>query len=338
MKPKKLKLVNPIYDAAFKYLLEDTAIAKGLIGRIIKEDIEELSIQPQELHVQSDKYIVVILRIDFKAVIKTKEGKFKKVLIEIQKGKVESDVVRFRRYLGTNYRQQDEVKKKDGTIEKQSLPIIPIYFLGFRLEKIKTPAMRVHYKYEDLVTNLELNEKEDFVEKLSHQGYFIQIPRLHKKHRNDLEHVLKVFNQSYKISGDNRLIEISEKEINKDPLLKAIGERLAKATADDQLLAEMEVEEEVEEMIEKYIRENQILKDKNKDLEKKSKTFEKKSKTFEKKSKTLEGKNEELKTAFENSIIQFILHTEFSDEEIAAMQNIDVEYVKKLRVRVEKEE
>lgn len=81
MKPKKLKLVNPIYDAAFKYLLEDTAIAKGLIGRIIKEDIEELSIQPQELHVQSDKYIVVILRIDFKAVIKTKEGKFKKVLI-----------------------------------------------------------------------------------------------------------------------------------------------------------------------------------------------------------------------------------------------------------------
>ena len=35
-----MKIANPIYDAAFLYLLEDTEIAKALIGEIIKEEIE----------------------------------------------------------------------------------------------------------------------------------------------------------------------------------------------------------------------------------------------------------------------------------------------------------
>ena len=82
-----MKIANPIYDAAFKYLMEDTEIAKALIGKIIKEEIVELTLKPREVQHQSDKYIVVILRVDFKAVIKTKEGTYKNVLIEIQKGK-----------------------------------------------------------------------------------------------------------------------------------------------------------------------------------------------------------------------------------------------------------
>ena len=306
-----MRIANPIYDAAFKYLMEDTEIAKGLIGRIIGEQIEELVMQPQELHLQSDKYLVIILRIDFKATIKTKDEQYKKVLIEIQKGKVDTDVLRFRRYLGTNYRKQDEVKLDDGSVEKLSLPIIPIYFLGFRLEKIKTPVMKSNCCYKDLVTEQELLEKEDFVEQLTHEGYFIQIPRLHRRHRNELERVLKVFNQSYAISDDKRLMEISEKEFQKDSLLKQIVDRLLRAAADEELLAKMEMEEEVEEMIEKHLRENQELKGENQELK------------------------GELQKALDNVILQFILHTEFSDEKIAALQKVSIDRVQKLRQAVE---
>ena len=36
------------------------------------------------------------------------------------------------------------------------------------------------------------------------------------------------------------------------------------------------------------------------------------------------------------TIIQFILHTEFSDEKIASLQNVDIERVKMLRKKAEK--
>ncbi len=38
----QMRIINPIDDVAFKYLLEDLAIAKALIGKIIGEDIVEL--------------------------------------------------------------------------------------------------------------------------------------------------------------------------------------------------------------------------------------------------------------------------------------------------------
>ena len=55
-----MRIANPIYDAAFKYLLDDTDIAKGLIGRIIGEEIVELSLKPQEIQVKSDRYVIII--------------------------------------------------------------------------------------------------------------------------------------------------------------------------------------------------------------------------------------------------------------------------------------
>ena len=305
-----MKLANPIYDAAFKFLLEDTEVAKELIGHIIGEEITELILKPQELQVKSPKYVVIVLRIDFKATIKTKEGKYKKVLIEIQKGKENKDILRFRRYLGTNYREIDKVKVNSNTIEKQTLPIIPIYFLGFRLANVKTPVVKANRVYTDLVTNLQLNEKEEFIEQLSHDSYFIQIPRLHRKHRNELESILKVFNQSYRWSEDSRLINISKEELAENSTLKKIGERLMRAAADDDLLAKMDMEEEIEERIEKHIRENEELKESL---------------------KILANQKSELENQKYNAIKNLIEMTVLSDEEIAQVQNVKIDIVKKIR-------
>ncbi len=325
-----MRLANPIYDAAFKYLLEDIDIAKGLISRIIGQEVVELNLKPQEIKVKSDKYLVIILRIDFKAVIKMEDGSYKKVLIEIQKGKDNDDILRFRRYLGANYRQIDVIKTNKGIEKEQVLPIITIYFLGFRLMKVKTPVVRTKRSYEDLVTNKHFEEKEDFIEQLTHDTFVIQIPRLWQKDRNELERVLKVFNQSYKLSDDNRLVEISEKELNKDPLLKKIGMRLLKAAADEEILAQMDLEEEVEQFIEKHIRENIQLKEtvaeKNQALEQKDQALEQKDQALEK-----------LKQQQLEAIKQLILYTEFSDEKIAAIQGVKEDYVKRIRQTVDEE-
>ena len=322
-----MRIANPIYDAAFKYLLDDTDIAKGLIGRIIGEEIVELSLKPQEIQVKSDRYVIIILRIDFKATIKTQQGEFKKVLIEIQKGKNDEDILRFRRYLSDNYRQQDEIKNDNGIVEKQNLPIIAIYFLGFKLKNIKTPVVKAARTYQDLITDEHFAKKEDFIEKLTHDGYFIQIPRLQTKDRNDLERVLKIFNQSYR-SNDNRLIEISESELQEDPLLQKIGNRLLRAAANYDVLKKMDMEEEVESRIDKHIKETIELKNL---LEEKDSLLEEKDSLLEEKDSLLEEKDSLLGEKEESAVKQLIEHTQLSDEQIAAMRNVSLEYVQKIR-------
>lgn len=253
-------LANPIYDVVFKYLMEDTEIARRLISKIIGETIIDIAIQPQEHSGRSEKFEIIILRLDFKATIKTKEGKRKKVLIELQKGKNSADIMRFRKYLGDNYRKEDYSEFDSNT--KVALPIITIYFLGFRLENILTSILKVNREYIDLITNKKVETKEEFVEKLTHDSFIIQIPRLKKKVRNEIERVLKIFDQSY-IVGDKKTLEFQEADLEDDELLQMIADRLRKAATEEKLLRNIEIEEEIESTIEKHIREKQALAEKN---------------------------------------------------------------------------
>ena len=272
-------IANPIYDVVFKYLMEDTEIARRLLSKITGEEIIEISVQPQEYAGRSDKFEVIILRLDFKATIKTKDGKHKKVLIELQKGKNSADIMRFRKYLGDNYRKEDtsesDVKKKT------ALPIITIYFLGFRLINVLTSIMKVNREYLDLITDKKIDAKEEFIEKLKHDSYVIQIPRLKKKVRNEIERVLKVFNQSYRTNGDKKTLEFSEKDFEDDDLLKLIASRLRKAATEEELLRKIEIEEEVENTIEQHIREKQELAEKVGDLKDENVELKKRLKELE---------------------------------------------------------
>ena len=43
-----MEVANPIYDAVFKYLLDDERAARLLVGRIAGLDVESLEVSPQE--------------------------------------------------------------------------------------------------------------------------------------------------------------------------------------------------------------------------------------------------------------------------------------------------
>jgi hypothetical protein len=44
-----MRIANPIYDVIFKYLMENTDIAKDILSAILGETIISLEMKPQEL-------------------------------------------------------------------------------------------------------------------------------------------------------------------------------------------------------------------------------------------------------------------------------------------------
>jgi hypothetical protein len=93
-----MKIANPIYDVVFKYLMDDNKIAKLVISKIIGEEIERPATDNEKT-----KASFTVYRLDFAAKIKLSDGGFKQVLIEIQKAKFPTDIMRFRKYLGQQY-------------------------------------------------------------------------------------------------------------------------------------------------------------------------------------------------------------------------------------------
>jgi hypothetical protein len=233
-------IANPIYDLAFKYLMENLDIAKGIIAAIIDEEILHIDFQARESIIKSPSKFT-FYHLDFIALIRDKQGKSKDVLIELQKTNVLFDIVRFRRYLGSQYRKEEDVIQPDGSTAKESLPIVTIYFLGFSLSETLPAVIKVDRQYIDILSGKSIAERHDFIECLTHDSYGIQIPRLKLEMKNRLEYVLSVFKQEKLVKGDNRLKDYAY-EI-KDELMQKIVNQLAKAAADNDLLEQMEVEE-----------------------------------------------------------------------------------------------
>jgi hypothetical protein len=239
----KMRIANPNYDAVFKFLMQDINIAKDILSVILNVEIIELELQPQEV-ILTILGGLRLLRLDFKAKIRLKDGTEKVILIEIQKSKKGSNVSRFRRYLGDNYAKIDEVINEFGEIKRKSLPITAIYFLGFELENISAPIVKVVREYRNAVTNKRLTQKEAFIEQLSHDLYAIQIPKLKMVARTELERILDVFSEHKYKTNDKKVLEYTSDVT--DPRVKRILSRLNMALLDDEIIEAIIAEEEIE--------------------------------------------------------------------------------------------
>jgi len=249
-------IANPIYDVVFKYLLEDADIARDLLSTILGEEVVYLEFKPQETSTESSEGIK-ILRLDFKATIKKKDGTLFKVLIELQKSKQVFDVMRFRRYLGDNYRKEDQLVEKDGLAVFRPLPIITIYFLGFLLNNVPSGVIKVKRQYVDAVTEEILGVKDDFVELLTHDSYMIQVGRLPKESRGKLDRVMQIFSPMYQNKADKHLVDF-QGDIY-DPLVLKMVERLSRAIASDEYRDKMDVEDEIDRIFERELGKKDML-------------------------------------------------------------------------------
>lgn len=238
-------IANPIYDVVFKYLMEDIEIARDLIGLIVGRNIVELTLKPQETSVESDilNSSIKIYRLDFKAIIKNDLGKHEKILIELQKSKKVTDVMRFRNYLAKNYMQEDEIINEKGVQEIKPLPIVTIYFLGFPLLTTHIPVIKAQNCFYDVIRNERIDSlaNEEFINLLNHESYTIQIPFLKNELQTRLEKVLTVFSQEY-ITEDKHQLALPETP--DDPLAERLVRRLSRAAGNEQLRKKMDIEDE----------------------------------------------------------------------------------------------
>jgi len=263
-----MEVANPIYDAVFKFLMEDKKSATLLVGAITGFDIEDIELRPTEIQIDGDGIRQwTVYRLDLAARIRTPDGS-RLVLIEVQKAKYHTDIQRFRRYLGSQYSSEEnyeKIKEADGTERQRALPIFTIYILGYRLKRNHDiPVIRVGRSYLDNATGQTLPERDEFIESLTHDGAIIQVPALKERRRNRLENVLAIFDQALINSDNHHLLCIDDE--NQPEECRILVRRLLQAVSDKQVRQRMIVEDEIlsefEERDRQHAYREQILSDK----------------------------------------------------------------------------
>lgn len=279
-------IANPIYDVVFKRLMEDKRIAKFFVETLTGETLVDIDIRPQEFTYNDRLAGIAVYRLDFIATIKTPNNDHKKVLIEIQKAKNSVDLMRFRNYLAEQYKKEDEIVTETGKT-KLALPIITIYLLGFKLNEINTSVVKVNRLYTDLISNTIINQKNDFIEKLTHDCYVVQIPRIEPKLQTKLEVLLTIFEQNY-FTDDTEITKDYKYKID-DDLMKNIVDILHHAGTDPIERLEIENEQEALRVFDAGMRElKQTISEKEKELSEKEKELSEKEKEITEKDKLIE--------------------------------------------------
>jgi hypothetical protein len=178
-------------------MLEDNKVAKLFLSAIIGEEIIELEFSAQERTVeiqmpQQERAPLTVCRFDFSAKIETEAG-FKTVVIELQKAKYLSDLMRFRRYLGLHYQSSNNTYDAE---QEKARQIYCIYFLAYGMDLPPRPVLKVNYNVRDAYTGDEFPATGEFVSGLHHCSWIVQIRELKSHRRNDLEKLLSIFDQS----------------------------------------------------------------------------------------------------------------------------------------------
>jgi len=220
--------------------MEDNRVAKLLLGAVIGKKIISLDPRPQEVVITRDNPAKhSVFRMDFAARIKTAQGE-RLVIVEVQKAKHATDIIRFRRYLGKQYANPENTESAGFT--RRGTTIISIYFLGYPLNEIDAPVLKIARTYTDLATKKVYTVKNDFIESLTHDSYIIQTSRLKRRRRTELESLLTVFDPD-NIQGSEHILNVDETEFPEK--YREIIRRLRKAAESEEMREIMHVEDEV---------------------------------------------------------------------------------------------
>ena len=294
-------IANPIYDLAFKYLMEDERVVKILLSALLRKQVVHVETRRNELiNVQRDP--VSVFRLDYRAVTRDKDGHEEHVLIELQKSDLPSDLLRFRQYLGTQYRAEENMIPDTDDPEctrKHALPMVAIYLLGHPVGKIEEPVLYVtpraeNYEGEPVTRGLP----DPFVDSLTHSSIIVQIPLLHGRVRNHVERILNIFDQTRMDSGQHYLLNIDEADYGDDEDLRLIFHRLLTAGASREMRERMEMEDlmlrDYDERGVALLKQKKQLLENQKQLQEKDSQLQEKDSQLQEKDSQLQEKDSQL--------------------------------------------
>ena len=333
-------IANPIYDAVFKFLMEDKKVAGILLSALLKKDIIDLEMRRHE-YTSMEHTRISLFRIDFSAKVREKDGSEHLVLIELQKTWLITETLRFRQYLGTQYLNKENIieeKNEHGQKRTYGLPIISIYILGHPLGDLTEPVVYVRRSYLDYDDN-PLPSPDPFIESLTHDSIIVQIPFLTGRTRNRLERLLSVFDQEYRQPESEHYLEINDEQLDEEA--KYVVHRLLKAAAAPAVRRAMEIEDEILSEIED--RDTTIML-KNKELEQKEQELEQSKQEIEQSKQKLEQSKQEIeqnkqkleqskqeieqKEQMIRSMVKMLCNNGASVDEISRQLAIPVEQIK----------
>ncbi|MCQ2975268.1 MAG: hypothetical protein MJ211_10740 [Bacteroidales bacterium] len=330
------KIANPIYDTVFKYLVEDNKAAKFLLSAMLGTEIYELEMRQHE-YVQKIKDDLKLMRIDFGAKIKDLDGNYQIVTIELQKARLEGDVLRFRQYLASQYKDEKNIIEING--RSHAIPIVSIYILGYPCCNIEEPVIYEVPEFYNAENQKITDVKSEFIFGLIHKMIIVQIPYLRKKVKTRVEQLLSIFDQNYKVTSDTkypRVLDVPENEDDKQ--YNYLVRRLIKANSEEEIVSSMEVEDQIYyefDLWEKRVNFQQEQLDKAKELlveqknqlvEQKNQINEQKSQIDEQKSQIDEQKNQLIEK--DKRMAKKLLSLGNSIEEISEFLSIDIQKVK----------
>ena len=234
-------IANPIYDIAFKYLMDDERIVKILLSALLRKQVVGVTTRKNEV-INATRDYVSVFRLDYNAVVIGDDGREEHILIELQKTDLPTDLLRFRQYLGTQYMSESNMVGEEK--RQHALPMVAIYLLGHRVGTIEEPVLYVTPGVEDYDgRKVTQGIPDPFVESLTHSSIIVQIPLLHGKVSNHVERILNVFDQTRQDTQYPYLINIDEADYSDNEELNLIVDRLRAAGATKEIRDRMNQEE-----------------------------------------------------------------------------------------------
>ena len=284
-------VANPLYDAVFKYLMEDERIAKTILSALLKKKVVDVKIRRNEYANVTRRESISMFRIDFAATVLDEDDKPHLMLIELQKTWLPSETLRFRRYLALQYNNEENMRKEENG--KYAIPMVAIYLLGHCVGDVKEPVVYVnHQAYDYDGREVKDGMPNPFVESLQHDSIIVQIPLLHGKINNRLEKVLSVFDQA-KVADDKKVIRVDDKQFEGDDDMEYVVRRLQSAAADPDLRYQMNAEDEFFKELESR---DTLIMEKDKALQEKDKALQEKIEALHEKTEALHEKTEMLRS------------------------------------------
>ena len=333
-------IANPTYDAIFKYLMEDMRIAKGLISRIIEEEIIELSHAPQEetqLKLKLNLESIGVNHQDYVAIIKKENGEHEKIAIEVQKSTIQPKIDAFRNYVAEKYRKYSTIDGKE-----IYLPLKTIYIIEKTFNKNLPPILKVGRDYINVLTKKKYEgAKDKFVSLMTHEAFFIQTKLVPPDLENEITRVLNFFTRMFaidipkdkNISGTQkrklaRELDIPDEIIDQidDKLFQRILTRLFAGNADRQVQLNVELSQKWQDSF------NNEQEEKDKIIARNMQALEQKDQALEQNKQALEQKDQALEQNKQTIIksAKAMLKTGMNIEQVMEITNLPKEEIENL--------
>ena len=283
-------VANPLYDAVFKFIMEDDRIAKTILSALLKKKVVDVKIRRNEYANLTRRETISMFRIDFAATVLDECGSPYLMLIELQKTWLPTETLRFRRYLALQYNNEENMRKD--AHGRFAIPMVAIYLLGHCVGEVNEPIFYVNHHASDYDGN-EVKEgmPDPFVESLQHDSIIVQIPLLHGRVNNNLEKVLSLFDQT-NVADDKKVIKVDDQQFEGDNDMEYIVRRLQSAAADPELRFQMNAEDEFFKEIESR---DTLLMEKDEEIKKKDGQLKEKDGQLKEKDGQLKEKDGQLK-------------------------------------------